>query len=184
MSASLQNHGDQKTRLIRRVRVRRDRRPSVICAVATDSLPSSRRFGNDDGAYRFGNRTGQGREAWPFINFTAEHEADMGCRNRESSRIAPGCIPEQNGDGEKRRGTILVVQDLGALHSESSTSCRPGYPVLSQLRGARLLWKSSARREKRNTPFAEGGGAKIGSLQFRSRHGAEGINTKMERSKQ
>lgn len=26
------NHGDQKTRLFRRVRVRRDRRPSVVCA--------------------------------------------------------------------------------------------------------------------------------------------------------
>lgn len=38
------NHGDQKTRSIRRVRVRRDRRPSVVCGAATDSLPSSRRL--------------------------------------------------------------------------------------------------------------------------------------------
>jgi hypothetical protein len=32
MKAEGLNHGDQKTRSIRRVRVRRDRRPSVVCA--------------------------------------------------------------------------------------------------------------------------------------------------------
>ena len=38
------NHGDQKTRLIQRVRVRRDRRHSVVGVGSTDWQPSSRRF--------------------------------------------------------------------------------------------------------------------------------------------
>jgi hypothetical protein len=69
-------------------------------------------FGND-GAQRFGNRTGQGREAWPTFSLSAEHEADRGCRNRESSRIAPGCIPEQNGGGEKRKAQRLALRSPG-----------------------------------------------------------------------
>lgn len=74
MKVCKQNHGDQKTRSIQRVRVRRDRRPSVICGAATDSLPSSRRSGTT-GRNGLGIAPGGGDTATD-IQFRPRHGAE------------------------------------------------------------------------------------------------------------
>ena len=69
------NHGDHKTRQIRRVRVRRDRRPSVICVMAADSLPSSWRSGKVAGRIGLGIAPGGGDTATD-IQFRSRHGAE------------------------------------------------------------------------------------------------------------
>lgn len=66
MIGAVGNHGDQKTRQIQRVRVRRDRRLSVVGVVATDSLPSSRRFCDRTGRNGLGIASAGGERAGHF----------------------------------------------------------------------------------------------------------------------
>lgn len=186
MKVYRQNHGDQKTRSIQRVRVRRDRRPSVICAAATDSLPSSRRSGTT------------GRNGLEIAPARGETAGQLSAYQPNTRRTWDAEIVNRRGPqrGIHRNRMATVKKQKGAIlrgHSlsEKGIASPPrSFVIVSVLRENN--GSSSVRREKRNTgspanrplSVCRGMGQKSAILQFRPRHGAEGINTKMERSKQ
>lgn len=173
MKVCRQNHGDQKTRSLRRVRVRRDRRPSVVCAC--DARIRCRRRGD---WHRRGATVWESHPVAatrPPINICQPNTRRAGSAdivNRRGSQ----CCARHN-----RMAMVKCARPVGALGGSLVDVLLARKYVGSPRRRVKLAdWKFNGDS---HSPFAEGGGQKSAILQFRSRHGAEGINTK-GRSKQ
>lgn len=168
------NHGDQKTRSLRRVRVRRDRRPSVICAC--DARIRCRRRGD---WHRRGATVWESHPVAatrPPLNICQPNTRRAGSADIVNRRGSQCCARHNRMAAVKkrefRRKPWMTVWSTFCARENTSE-------VLS--RRVRLAdWKFNGDS---HFPFAEGGGQKSAILQFRSRHGVEGINTKQGRSK-
>ena len=164
------NHGDHKTRQIRRVRVRRDRRPSVICVMAADSLPSSWRSGKVTGRIGLGIAPAGGERAGHFTIY-------------QPNTRRTGVVEIVN-----RRGSQAdaYANRMAAVNSGDKAEFRAAEPGAwcvalhaARMRGSPQFVGGSTRRRISTLRLPRGG--KNRHFQFRPRHGAEGIN-KTERS--
>ena len=176
MKAVGQNHGDQKARSIQRVRVRRDRRPSVICVVATDSLPSPRR--STMGRNGLGIAPAGGERS----GHLSASSRTQGAQKTRKLRVAAGLLDGRAETGWRRRNargaTIGVAKPCKRFGRRSAARRYVG----SRRRMGMDLphWVPCGFQN----PLAEGLRKKSAVLLFRPRHGAEGNNKKQERSKQ
>jgi hypothetical protein len=174
MKAEGLNHGDQKTRSIRRVRVRRDRRPSVVCAC--DARIRCRRRGDWQRRGATVWESHQVAATRPPLNIFQPNTRRAGSAdivNRRGSQ----CRARHN-----RMAMVKSARLVGALVSGLVDVLRARKYVGSPHRRVKLA------DQKFNGDFqlsvGRGGGKKSAILQFRPRHGVEGINTKQVRSKQ
>ena len=179
------NHADCKMRSIRRVRVQRGRRPCVV-GVCGWRIRCRRRdvsFGGRSGlgiAPARGDRSGHFSAYQPNTRRTGVVEI--------VNRRGP-----QRGAHRNRMATVksASAQFVGALPLGSRALRHTGCSFVIVLRRGNTM-EDLVCRENRVLRASDkfpplrwpGGGAKTGYFQFRSRHGAEGINTKQERSKQ
>lgn len=173
------NHGDIEARSIRRARVQRGRRPSVIGA--RDRRIRCRRRGVFlSRAQRPGNCTGRRREGRPDLILPSEHEVRI--ERNIVNRRGPQRAIDRN-----RMATVKSAERVGVAAPNIGHAGR--YLVSSLVQGAKIQWKSSVAGKTKlgvrrsSTLRLPRGGQKSAILQFRPRHGAEGINTK-GRSKQ
>lgn len=143
------NHGDQKTRSIQRVRVRRDRRPSVVGGAATDSLPSSRRFGTTTGRIGLGIAPARGERAGQLEFYQ------------------PNTRRAGNAEIVNRRGSQAdaYANRMAAVNSGAMSECRAAKTGTwcvalhaARMRGSPQFVGGSTRRRTLHSPFAEGGG--------------------------
>ena len=167
MICNHQNHGDHKTRLIQRVRVRRDRRHDVV--YACDRRIRSRRRGVLElGRNGLEIAPARGERAGHLIyQPNTRRTGDVEIVNRRGS---------QADIYANRMATVISGGRLCLGQLNLGTWC-VALPCRENAR------KSSARRRRYTSAIlplsvVPRGGAKIGVLQFRPRHGAEGINAK------
>ena len=165
------NHGDQKTRSIRRVRVRRDRRPSVVCAAATDSLPYSRRL-----IVTGCNGLGIAPVAAirPPLNICQPNTRRAGSADIVNRRGSQRCAQRNRMAAVKKRE--LRRRPWRRFSRRSAARKYVGSPQSRVIRTITIPTPPPS--------VCRGGGQKSAILQFRPRHGAEGIKTKQGRSKQ
>ena len=173
--ASSSSHGKTETRMVLRVRVQRGRRPAVAGVIDPNW-----RSGGDiylSGCIGLG---------------IAPAGGDRAGHTSASSRTrgVPGKDEIESRCGPTRRTRLDWMAATKSAECDA-WHCKPG-GRFGRRSAARKYVGSPHRRVKLAIRKSDGvppsvcrgGGQKSAVLQFRPRHGAEGINTKMERSKQ
>lgn len=148
MSAALQNHGDQKTRSIQRVRVRRDRRPSVVCAC--DARIRCRRRGDWQR---------RGATVWESHPVAATRPPINICQPNTRRAGSADIVNRRGSQCRARHNRMAMVKcawPVGALSGSLVDVLLARKYVGSPRRRVKLAdWKFNGDS---HSPFAEGGG--------------------------